>query len=360
MPDRDQITDQLESGAVVTRRMAPASMLAAGRTLRDGRYTLERSIGYGGMAAVWLARDERLGRQVAIKVLSDTLAGDEEYLTRFRREARVAARLTHPNLVAIYDYEATERPYLVMEYIDGGNLHERIEAGEVPEPERLAGELLSALRHIHASGVLHRDVKPENVLVGGDGRSRLTDFGIAQPRDATSLTQTGQVIGTERYLAPEVMAGEPASELSDLYALGVVLEEATAASGDGAGLSELVELLRAERPEDRPGSATGALAMLDRGGGGPVAFGPQPTERFDPPTEVIEPEPTPATGAVADAGVPGESERDDAPTRVASEAGAVPPPWEGAPGDADMRAGVDSGGGREAEERKRRLIAALA
>src|SRR5262245_6942708 len=155
------------------------------------------------MAAVWLATDERLGRQVAVKVLSDVLAGDREYGQRFSREARLAARLQHPNLVQVYDFDATERPYLVMEYIEGGTLAERTAEHTAPEPEQLARELLSALRHIHANGVLHRDVKPHNVLIDANGHARLTDFGIAQPSDATALTETGHVIGTESYMAPE-------------------------------------------------------------------------------------------------------------------------------------------------------------
>ena len=173
------------------------------------------------MAVVWLATDERLGRPVAVKILSDTLTADAEYLGRFRREARVAAGVQHPNLVPVYDFDAGERPYLVMEYIEGGDLATRLDRGDAPGADQVASELLAALRHIHAAGVLHRDIKPQNVLIDHHGHARLTDFGIAQPLDAASLTRTGQVIGTEAFIAPEVMAGDPASERSDLYALGV-------------------------------------------------------------------------------------------------------------------------------------------
>ncbi|MQA76144.1 MAG: protein kinase [Solirubrobacterales bacterium] len=200
-------------------------VIASGRRLAE-RYRLERPLGHGGMAAVWLATDERLGRPVAIKVLSDALATDDEYLGRFRREAQVAARLQHPNLVGVYDFDAGLRPYLVMEYVGGGDLASRLDAGDAPDPERLARELLLALRHMHAAGVLHRDIKPQNVLIDADGRARLTDFGIAKPHDAASLTRTGEVIGTESYIAPELMAGDSASERSDLFALGVVLADA--------------------------------------------------------------------------------------------------------------------------------------
>ena len=242
--------------------IAAPPLLSAGRRL-GSRYRLERPLGRGGMAAVWLALDERLDRPVAIKILSDTLAGDEEYLSRFKREARVAAGLQHPNLVSIYDFDAGGRPYLVMEYIECGDLGERIAKGELPEVAPLAAELLSALRHIHAAGVLHRDIKPQNVLIDANGHARLTDFGIAQPRDATSLTKTGNVIGTERYLAPELLAGEPASERSDLYALGVVLDEVAAAE-QRQRLKRLIARLRDDDPNGRPRSAAAALAILER------------------------------------------------------------------------------------------------
>jgi tetratricopeptide (TPR) repeat protein len=265
------------SSDVTARDLAERLLLSAGRRLGD-RYVLSRPLGHGGMAAVWLATDERLGRQVAIKVLSDTVADDGEFLDRFRREARVAARLQHPNLVQVFDFDAGERPYLVMEYIEGGSLADRVGEGEPPEPEALARELLTALRHIHSNGVLHRDVKPENVLIDSDGHARLTDFGIAQPTGATSLTQTGQVIGTERYMAPEVRGGEPASERSDLYATGVVLAEASR-DGASAALWSLIERLRDPDPQRRPLSATAALAILERAA--TVAPGPEATKPFE-------------------------------------------------------------------------------
>jgi eukaryotic-like serine/threonine-protein kinase len=271
--------------------------MTPGRRLREGRYVLERRLGHGGMASIWLARDERLGRPVAVKALSDTFAGDEEYMTRFEREAQVAARLSHPNLVNVYDYDSSgPRPFLVMEYIEGGDLGTRLAAGDAPDPKPLGAQLLAALRHIHAAGVLHRDVKPHNVLIDGDGRARLTDFGIAQPRDATALTRTGQVIGTERYLAPEVATGDGASERSDLYSVGVVLAEvAEAADVADAELWELIDSLRAPEAADRPGSAAAALAMLDRlrDGDGPRL---PPTAPVAIPLPADEPEPTPPQG----------------------------------------------------------------
>jgi eukaryotic-like serine/threonine-protein kinase len=217
------------------------------------------------MAAVWLARDERLERPVVIKVLSDTLADDQAYLARFQREARVAAGLSHPNLVDVYDF-GTERgrPFLVMEYVEGGDLAARLARGRPPDPDHLARDLLGALRYTHSAGVLHRDVKSQNVLLDRDGRARLTDFGIARPRDATSLTQTGMVLGTASYLAPEVLAGGAPSERSDLYSLGVVLAEVTDARPGDVALLELIDALRAPDPDVRPASAAAALRQLER------------------------------------------------------------------------------------------------
>ena len=242
---------------------------AEGGSLADGRYTLERRLGTGGMAAVWLARDERLGRRVAIKALSDVLAGDERYVRRFSREARVAAGLSHPNLVRVFDFGDDPRPYLVMEYVDGGTLAEHLREGLEVDCEVLVRRLLEALEHVHAARIVHRDVKPANVLMGRDGRARLTDFGIAQPEDATHLTQAGGVMGTMRYLAPEVLGGEPATPVSDLYALGMLLRDCVE-PGEGP-LVALADRLTAPEPDDRPQSAASALALLDAG---------------DPPTEL--------------------------------------------------------------------------
>jgi predicted Ser/Thr protein kinase len=252
-------------------------MIAQGARLKD-RYRLERLLGRGGMAAVWLASDLVLDRPVAIKVLSDTIASDPEFVARFRREARVAARLSHPNLVDVYDYaEAEERPYLVMEYVAGENLADRIAGGGEIDCERLAREVLGALAHIHAAGIVHRDVKPQNLLMAPDGGVKLIDFGIALPRDETALTRTGNLLGTARYIAPEVMSGQPATERSDLYSCGVLLGECI--DGDRAPrLGSLVERLTAAEPGARPASAREALARL----GAKAAAPAQPTERFRP------------------------------------------------------------------------------
>jgi serine/threonine-protein kinase len=134
-------------------------------SLLKGRYRVERLLGRGGMASVWRARDEVLDRAVAVKLLSDTISSEPEFLARFRREARVAAGLWHPNLIGVYDYaERAERPYLVMEFVPGGDLASRIKHGPI-DCERLARELLGAVAHIHAAGIVHRDIKPQNVLI---------------------------------------------------------------------------------------------------------------------------------------------------------------------------------------------------
>jgi eukaryotic-like serine/threonine-protein kinase len=229
------------------------------------RYRLERRIATGGMATVWLAHDDELGRDVAVKVLSDVLAEDPAYVARFQREARVAARVSHPNLVEMFDYSGeAERPYIVMEHVGGGTLADRIRSGDADaiDPEQLAGQLLGALAAIHEAGVVHRDVKPSNVLLDVNGEAHLTDFGIAQPEDATQLTGTGEVIGTLKYMAPEVLGGEPATERSDLFALGVVLKE-TLAGRDSPPVEALVDRLTSAEPLERPASAKQAATLLD-------------------------------------------------------------------------------------------------
>jgi eukaryotic-like serine/threonine-protein kinase len=246
--------------------------IATGVVLK-GRYRLERLLGRGGMAAVWLGHDDVLDRPVAIKVLADTLAADAGFLARFQREAKVAAGLSHPNLVGIYDFAVTdERPYLVMELVPGEDLATHIARNSAIDCGRLAGELLDAVAHIHAVGILHRDIKPQNIVLAPDGTAKLIDFGIALPADATALTQTGLVLGSERFAAPEVMAGQPATERSDLYSCGIVLRSCP----DGEGLSWLVNWLASEDPRGRPASARQALGQLERH----EAAGGQPTQAF--------------------------------------------------------------------------------
>jgi eukaryotic-like serine/threonine-protein kinase len=239
------------------------TMVAAGSLLKD-RYRLELLLGRGGMASVWLASDRVLERPVAVKIIADTIASDPEFRARFRREARVAAGLSHPNLIGVYDYaDGAERPYLVMEYVAGDNIAQRLSRHGEIDAELLARELLGALAHIHAAGIVHRDIKPQNILIAPDNRTKLIDFGIALPADATALTSTGNLLGTARYIAPEVMRGERATAQSDLYSCGVVLRDCMGGEAS-ADLEALVERLCTEDPRERPASAAAALARLRR------------------------------------------------------------------------------------------------
>jgi serine/threonine protein kinase len=253
-----------------------ATAIGTGERLKN-RYLLERTLGRGGMAAVWLGHDEVLDRPVAVKVLSDTIASDPGFVARFRREARTAAGLSHPNLVGVYDFsEEGERPYLVMQFVPGENLASRLERGERVDCDQLARELLDALTHIHEVGILHRDIKPANIIIEPGGTAKLIDFGIALPRDATALTRTGLVLGTERYAAPEVMEGEPATERSDLYSCGLVLRSCEGQCSRALGT--LVAEMTSREPRARPLSARHALEKLER----PQAAAEPPTEAFEP------------------------------------------------------------------------------
>jgi serine/threonine protein kinase len=244
--------------------VAIGSVLSDGVVLGD-RYVLEERLGIGGMASVWLAQDERLARPVAVKVIADTLAADRRYRERFAREARVAASLSHPGIVPIYDYTAHgERPFLVMEYVPGGSLADLF-AGRRSmafDSTELARWLLGALDCVHRAGLVHRDVKPGNVLLDASAHPRLTDFGVARPEDATALTQTGMVVGTLRYMPPEVAAGRKATRASDLYGAGVVLRELTEHQ-PAPELSGLIEALAEPEPENRPPSAAAARKLLE-------------------------------------------------------------------------------------------------
>jgi len=192
----------------------------------DERYLLTERIAVGGMGEVWKAVDEVLDREVAVKILRNDLASGDLFRQRFRTEARTAAMLSHPGIAAVYDYgEFADTAYLVMELVAGEPLSEIIAQRGALEVERtldLLAQIARALHAAHVRGVVHRDVKPANVIVSPAGKATMTDFGIARMRHHESLTATGQVMGTAHYLAPEVARGETATPLSDLYALGVV------------------------------------------------------------------------------------------------------------------------------------------
>lgn len=198
-------------------------------TLINDRYQIDRQIGTGGMATVWLADDRLLGRKVAVKILSDRYASNPDFVERFRREASAAAKLSHPNIVAVFDrgeYEGNY--YIVMEYLPGPDLKQIVRQQGPLAPRHAvdaALQILAALGAAHKRDVIHRDVKPQNVMVSEDGHLKVTDFGIARAGDEADMTEVGSVIGTAQYLSPEQARGDDVTTASDCYAVGIVLYE---------------------------------------------------------------------------------------------------------------------------------------
>ncbi|MBW8060554.1 MAG: Stk1 family PASTA domain-containing Ser/Thr kinase [Solirubrobacterales bacterium] len=193
----------------------------------DGRYRVLRRIGSGGMADVWLADDPHLQRRVALKVLHGRFAQDREFVERFRREAEAAGGLQHPNVVAVFDRGDVDGTYYIaMQYLEGRSLKELIDDGLDPEQAvRLIRQVLEGAGFAHRHGVVHRDLKPQNVIVDADGKATVTDFGIARA-GVSEITQTGSVMGTPHYLSPEQAQGQEVTAVSDLYSIGVLLYEA--------------------------------------------------------------------------------------------------------------------------------------
>ena len=221
-----------------------------------GRYRLEGRLGSGGMSTVHLAMDERLERKVAVKLLAEHLADDPAFISRFRHEALAAARLVHPNVVQVFDFgldESSHRHFIVMEFVSGHSCAELLrDRGSIPAAE-VAGftaDCAEGLAYAHRHGVVHRDVKPGNLLVTDGGRVKLADFGIAKATEQSSVTQVGSVLGTAAYLAPEQASGEEASPLCDIYALGVVAYQLTTGRlpYEATSLSELVLKQQQEEP----------------------------------------------------------------------------------------------------------------
>nr|MBA3475957.1 serine/threonine protein kinase [Actinomycetota bacterium] len=277
------------------------------RQLIADRYEIKEIVGSGGMSSVYCAFDTLLERHVALKILHDQFGEDEEYVERFRREARAVAQLSHPNIVTVIDRgEEDGRQFIVFELIDGENLKELV--GRVgPLPVRrvleLGAEVARALSFAHAQGLVHRDVKPQNVLLNGEGQAKVTDFGIVRSLDAVGQTETGTVLGTSHYVAPEQARGERVDAQTDVYSVGVVLYELLAGEVPYPGdnflsvalkhvnddvpsvlerrpdtplrLASLIESCMAKLPPERPvsmdavvGELASCLAELDRRDGG--------------------------------------------------------------------------------------------
>jgi tRNA A-37 threonylcarbamoyl transferase component Bud32 len=212
----------------LAQNRGPQMTTLLGTTL-NGRYHLEARIGAGGMSMVYRALDETLQRQVAIKLMHREVSTDSDQLERFRREARAVAQLSHPHVVGVIDAGEDEgRPYIVFEYVEGETLKERIRrCGRLAIPEAVAYaiEIARALGAAHARHIVHRDVKPQNVLIDEEGSAKVTDFGIARTLDEQGLTADGRVLGTTDYVSPEQALGQPVTGQSDLYSVGIVLYE---------------------------------------------------------------------------------------------------------------------------------------
>jgi eukaryotic-like serine/threonine-protein kinase len=199
-------------------------------TLVNNRYSIIHALGGGGMAKVYLAHDEVLDRDVALKVLREQFAEDGEFVERFKREAQSAAALSHPNIVQIYDRGTAGdgSSYIAMEYVPGGTIKEHASRSGPLAPETavsLALQIAEALGAAHERGIVHRDIKPQNVLLTATGDAKVTDFGIARAASANTISQRSVVLGTASYMSPEQAMGDPATPKSDLYSLGVVLYE---------------------------------------------------------------------------------------------------------------------------------------
>ncbi len=287
------------------------------KQLVDNRYRIVKRLGSGGMAEVYLAHDDVLDRDVALKVMNRRYAYDNEFVERFKREAQSAAALSHPNIVSIYDRGESEDGtyYIAMEYLPGGTLKDRILKRGALSPRTAAAvalQIAEALRAAHHAGVVHRDIKPHNVLVTATGDVKVGDFGIARAASSSTVTRTGSILGTAHYISPEQAMGEPVGPQSDLYSLGVVLYEMLTGNlpyeADSAialvmkhineppypprdanpevseALDAVTMKLLAKDPRDRYASADELIDDLERARSGfPVAASSVKTERMTAP-----------------------------------------------------------------------------
>jgi serine/threonine-protein kinase len=267
--------------------------MVKGTRLAD-RYAIEERVATGGMGTVFVATDERLGRRVAIKVLKEELAHDPRFVERFRREARAAGALSHPNVAGVYDFgEDSERHFMVMEMAPGRDLAQLLREEGPLSPDRvvrIGTQIAEAIGHAHSAGLVHRDIKPANVIIGEEDRVKVTDFGIARAAGDSTLTATGSVLGTAHYISPEQAAGDKIGPATDIYSLGIVLYEMLTGTlpftGDSAlavamrhasdevprpselnrdvpdGLDRVVAKATAKAPEDRYASGSDLAAAL--------------------------------------------------------------------------------------------------
>ncbi|MDQ6716033.1 MAG: protein kinase [Actinomycetota bacterium] len=319
-------------------------------TTLGNRYLLTQRIASGGMGDVWKASDSILGREVAVKVMRPNAADEPTFADRFRDEARHTASLSHPNIATVYDYgEDGGAAYLVMELVDGQPLSQLIARGPfAPERTRaIIGQAALALAAAHEAGVVHRDVKPANILITSEGRVKLTDFGIARATDSAGHTRTGEVLGTPHYLSPEQALGRGASGASDIYALGVVAHEmltgskpfdsgtavATALSQVNdmppslpdsvpPDLRRIIDSCLAKDPAERPASAAALAAALGMPVAGLAAAAPAtaviPTGHTDPGATQVVPQGVPVQSTTV---MPSA-----APAYVEREEVVIPPP----------------------------------
>ena len=264
--------------------------------LVDERYRVTRRLARGGMATVYIAQDERLDRPVALKVMHPHLADSQNFVARFRREARSAARIVHPGVVSVFDQGViTGQGFLVMELIDGTNLRQLLRAQgafTIPQALRYTTDILEALRAAHRVGVIHRDIKPENILVPTDGPAKVTDFGLARAASEVSMSSTGNMLGTVAYIAPEIATTGVADARSDIYSVGIMLYEMLTGSVPWAAesplqiathhvsddvpspsvaqpwipreIDDLVAALTARDPASRPADASDAIDLVTR------------------------------------------------------------------------------------------------
>jgi tRNA A-37 threonylcarbamoyl transferase component Bud32 len=318
-----------------------------------GRYRLVRRIATGGMGEVWRATDTVLGREVAVKVLKPEYADDPTFRSRFESEARHAAALHHPNIASVFDYgelpavdgSGVPRPYLVMELVPGKPLSALLREGE-PMPAATASDLVAqaadGIAAAHAIGVVHRDVKPGNLLVTPDRQVKITDFGIARATDGATLTQTGQVLGTPAYFSPEQAEGKPATMASDIYSLGVVLYECLAGRRPFVGDTPIGTALAhlREDPPPLPDDVPEHLRNVTE-----VALAKDPADRFDSAAEfrdavrggpLPDPDRTAVVAGGAAAGAAGAAAAEDSTRVMPAAAPATPPPDE----EPDRRRGL--------------------